>query len=121
MLWWTAASVWFLCSAGNLLLSNNQLSGTVPSQLTSAFPTSTTTWSNNCIVNASTSQSGCDRVERPALLDFYLSTGGPYWPVNTGWLTAAHPCSWYGVGCLGGSTSSGPVVYVTACAASLTT
>ena len=99
-----------VCSAGKLLLSSNQLSGTVPSQLTTTFPPSSAAWSNNCIVNASTSLSGCGLVERPALIDFYTSTSGFNWPVSSGWLTAAHPCSWYGVGCLGGSSNTGPVV-----------
>ena len=92
------------------MLSSNQFTGSVPAQLTSVFPPSSAVWSNNCIVNASTSLSGCDLVERSALIDFYVSTRGPNWAINSGWLTASHPCSWYGVGCLGGSSNAGPVV-----------
>ena len=90
--------------------AHNQLSGTVPSGVTSAFPAGSTTWSSNCIVNGSASLSGCDLVERAALIDLYMSTGGPSWTMSSGWMSGSHPCSWYGVGCLGGSTTSGPVV-----------
>ena len=99
-----------LDSSGNMRFANNQLSGTVPTQLTGLFPASSATWSSNCVVNNSALLSGCDIVERSALTDLYTSTGGPYWTVSSGWMSSAHPCTWYGVGCAGGSTTSGPVV-----------
>ena len=93
-----------------LRLSNNQLLGTVPAQLTTTFPVMSMTWSGNCIVNATATLAGCDLAERSALLDFYTATHGGGWVVSTGWMTSAHPCSWYGVTCQAGSTIAGPVV-----------
>ena len=91
--------------------ASNQLSGSVPTQLTSiSFPAGSATWTSNCIVNCSSLLTGCDLVERSALTDFYIATSGPYWTVNSGWMTSTHPCTWYGVKCSGGSTTSGPVV-----------
>ena len=98
------------CSAGNLLVGNNELNGTVPSQLSAKFPVNSTTWSSTCIANVSSPKSGCDLMERPALVDLYASTSGPQWVNNNGWLSLSHPCMWYGVTCSGGSTVSGPVV-----------
>ena len=97
-------------SAGNLRMGNNQLTGTVPSQLASVFPANSTAWASTCITNSSALLSGCDLVERPALIDFYLSTGGPYWTLSSGWMSSTHPCTWYGVGCSGRPTSTGPVM-----------
>ena len=34
-----------------------------------------------------------------ALVQFYYDTGGPSWINQTGWLTDAPPCSWFGVSC----------------------
>ena len=99
-----------LVSTGSLRFGSNQLAGTVPSQLTTLFPPTAAAWSLNCITNSGALLSGCDLVERPALIDFYLSTGGPYWTLSSGWMSSTHPCTWYGVTCANGSTTSGPVV-----------
>ena len=101
-----------LCSASKINFSGNQLTGTVPASLTGVFPVNSSIWSSNCMVNTTTSVAGCDMNERPALIDLYVSTAGPGWTVNTGWLTTSHPCTWFGVTCYGGSTTTGPVVYV---------
>ena len=105
-------------SIGNVNFAGNQLTGTVPSRIATLLPPSSTVWSNNCIINATTILDGCTSItdsERSALLDFYFSTGGGSggsWVQTSGWVTRAHPCTWFGVTCLGGSVSSGPVVYV---------
>ena len=99
-----------MTSSGSLRFGNNQLSGTVPSQLTVVFPVNSTTWASTCITNCNATLAGCDLVERPSLIDFYLSTGGPYWTLSSGWMSSTHPCTWYGVGCSGRSTSAGPIV-----------
>ena len=96
-------------SPGNLRFGSNQLSGTVPAQLTS-FPSTSAAWSYSCITNSAVSSSGCDMAERQALIDFYLSTGGPYWTSSSGWMTATHPCTWYGLSCSGGSLTGGSIV-----------
>ena len=51
---------------------------------------------------------GADDLEsdRNALQAFYISTNGPAWTNQSGWLTPGHvgdnPCGWYGVTCSGG-------------------
>ena len=47
-------------------------------------------------------------------VDFFAATNTTGWTsaCSSGWMTSAHPCSWAGVACLGGSKTSGPVVYV---------
>jgi hypothetical protein len=40
--------------------------------------------------------------EEEALIALYNSTDGENWNDNTGWLTSADPCDWYGVNCAGG-------------------
>ena len=97
-------------SVDNFRLNYNQLTGTVPPELTSRWPTSSSTWSNNCLANTTTTLRGCDLPERPALVDFFVSTAGPTWLVSTGWMTSAHPCTWLGITCLGASLTSGPIV-----------
>jgi Leucine-rich repeat (LRR) protein len=43
-------------------------------------------------------------VERAALIDFYHATGGPGWARRDGWLgPAGTECTWFGVGCIGGT------------------
>ena len=100
-------------SAGTFRVAGNQLSGTVPPELTTSFPVNSTTWASNCIVNASTPRAGCDLPERDSLIDFYMSMGGPFWVTGNAWMAAPHPCAWIGVTCLGGSATSGPVVDIT--------
>lgn len=54
----------------------------------------------------------CDSVteipqaECAVLVDFYSATSGPDWINNTGWLTTATPCSWYGLSCVDGHIQS---------------
>ena len=107
---WALAGGWCCLSAANLRVGSNQLTGTVPLQLTTLFPVNSTTWASTCITNCNSTLAGCDLVERQALIDFYLSTGGPYWTLSSGWMSSTHPCTWYGVTCANGSTTSGPVV-----------
>jgi Leucine-rich repeat (LRR) protein len=38
-------------------------------------------------------------VECEALIAFYNSTNGDYWPRNEGWKATNTPCSWYGITC----------------------
>ena len=98
-------------SSGNLRFASNQLIGSIPPQLAARFPANSGAWSSNCIVNASTSYLGCTLAERAALLDFYASTGGGSWVASSaGWMTSAHPCTWSGVRCQSGSSTTGPVV-----------
>ena len=92
--------------------AGNQLSGTVPSQLTAAFPANSSTWASTCMVNVTASNAGCDLAERAALVDLFSSTGGLHWLISSKWLTTAHPCQWVGVECLSGSSAAGPVVCV---------
>ena len=44
--------------------------------------------------------------ECEALVALYNSTDGDNWNNNAGWLLSADPCSWFGVGCLGGQVIS---------------
>lgn len=44
--------------------------------------------------------------EREAFVDFYFSTNGPSWETKELWNSDSNPCSWYGVGCLGGAILS---------------
>ena len=90
--------------------ASNQLSGSLPTQLTTLFPAASSTWSSNCIANCSSLLTGCDLAERAALADLYVSMGGPYWTVSSGWMSSTHPCTWYGLSCLGGSLTTGPIV-----------
>ena len=106
------ATMSVLCRPDTLLLNNNQLTGTVPTQLATMYPVNSTSWSSTCMLNVSQPNAGCDLAERDALVDLYVSTGGLHWIAGSQWLTTSHPCAWFGVGCAGGSTANGPVVYV---------
>ncbi len=48
-------------------------------------------------------QSSIPAIECDALVALYNTTNGDGWTDNTGWLTAADPCAWFGVTCEGGS------------------
>lgn len=37
--------------------------------------------------------------ERIALVEFFISTKGYDWNVNSGWLSADHHCTWFGIEC----------------------
>ncbi len=41
-------------------------------------------------------------IEKQALVALYNSTDGDNWTDNSGWLTDADPCTWYGVSCAEG-------------------
>ncbi len=48
----------------------------------------------DCAAVTEIPQSECE-----ALVAFYVSTGGPEWSDNNGWLQTDTPCTWYGVIC----------------------
>lgn len=50
-------------------------------------------------------QAGIPATECQALVSLYESTNGDAWVRNQGWLSAANPCDWHGVTCLGGSVA----------------
>ena len=101
------------CSAGCPTVQNNQLSGSLPPEVSSVYPPSAVMFSGNCIANASSRYVNCDLADRVALVDLFVSTspGSTQWAnaVSCGWLTNTNPCSWAGVQC---DTSTGPVKYV---------
>ena len=101
-----------MVDSAQVLLNNNQLSGTVPSALTSSLlPLSSSALANNCIVGIAVPYAGCSLVERAPLLDLYFATsnGTISWTASTGWATGDHPCTWLGVTCTSDNTA---VVYV---------
>lgn len=81
------------------------LSGQVSDSVLSPAPALTAT---SAPAPLRTAQAFCaaDRQITPteceALVALYVSTNGDEWKVNTGWLTAAAPCTWYGVTCVEG-------------------
>ncbi len=89
-------------------VSFNQLVGTVPAALAARFPLNSPVWSSNCLVNVASRFASCDMPERSALVDLYTSTNGYAWLSKSNWLSAVHPCSWFGVSCL--VDGVGPVV-----------
>ena len=99
----------FVASANRLSLAGNQLVGTVPTVL-SRFPIASSTWSSNCLANASNPYAGCDLTDRSGLVDVYCTTYGAGWKSSSTWLTSAHPCTWFGVGC---DSTTGPITSLT--------
>ena len=99
------------CTArqANLVVSGNQLTGSVPTALQALFPTASSTWSTNCIAGVTSPYLGCDLNERSSLVELFIATNGFGWTARVGWLTPAHPCGWYGVTC---GTGSGPVTAI---------
>ena len=98
---WTCcavASPHLFVSNSYLDVSTNQLTGSVPAPLVPMFPTSSSTWSTNCITGCNNSYVGCTMVERAILVDYYLATNGPNWGPSK-WLTSVTPCSWQTVTC----------------------
>ena len=47
----------------------------------------------------------CRRAQKNALEQLYLATNGAKWNAGTnrGWMTDEDHCTWFGVGCCGGS------------------
>ena len=78
--------------------NTNQLTGSVPPGW-AQFPPSSTAWSSTCLAGVFSRFGGCDVPDRPALVDFYVSTNGRAWNHHDGWLTATDPCSWFGISC----------------------
>ncbi len=80
-------------------MQNNNLSGIVPSELSSKF--NATSFNLNCLSNYTT-QPWCPLpyLQLQALTDLYIATGGSGWRVSTRWLTG-DPClnTWFGVSC----------------------
>ncbi len=80
---------------------------TVVDTTSTATPTSTNTPTNTpeppTATPTNTPTSGSiPPAERAALEALYNSTNGASWINNTGWMTAADPCTWYGVYCSNG-------------------
>lgn len=50
-----------------------------------------------CATNTQITQTECQ-----ALVALYVSTAGAGWKEQTGWLTTAPPCTWYGITCVEG-------------------
>jgi hypothetical protein len=44
--------------------------------------------------------------QRYALATFYFSTSGDNWIVNTGWLSVAGECDWFGITCVDGKVTA---------------
>lgn len=51
-------------------------------------------------------ESAVSSTERAALMDLYTSTNGADWLERGGWGSAADPCTWHGLGCIGGNLTS---------------
>ena len=81
----------------------NQLTGTLPSAVALLLPVTSPELSSNCITGCTSQYVGCGGVERPALVDLYVSTSGIGWKNSTNWLTNTSYCSWFGVSCVAGS------------------
>ncbi len=88
------------------MLGSNQLTGAVPTSLTTRFPLTSSTWTANCLTGVSQQYSGCSLVERQPLVELYTATNGTGWTSRVNWLTSGHPCVWEFVQCV---SSSGPV------------
>ena len=58
---------------------------------------------NACVINGETVATVLSGQECDALIDFYVSTGGPNWVDREGWATPTDPCTWVGVECRGSS------------------
>ena len=101
-------------TAANFKVFSNQLSGTLPSNVAPLYPVGSSSWAYNCITGCTNQFTGCDLSERTMLVDLFTSTNRSLagWTVATGWLSSAHPCTWFGVTCAAASLTTGPVVYV---------
>ena len=86
-------------------LGSTQLTGTLPLGVAALLPLSSNVWNKTCVTGCLLQYSGCDLVERPALVDLYSGANGAGWLHNTGWLTTNNPCSWFGVMCIGGGVT----------------
>ena len=93
----------------SLSFAFNQLSGTVPAALSSAFPANTSVWASTCITGCTQPVGNCTMLERPFLVELFASSDTSAGGSTSTWFDqTTTPCSWKGVSC----SSTGAITYV---------
>ena len=96
-------------STGSMSFSYNQLSGTVPSALSTAFPANASAWTSTCITGCTLPANNCSMRERPFLVELFANSDTSLGGSTSSWFDqTTSPCSWKGVSC----SSAGAITYV---------